>query len=245
MRNSESVFPFPLNLLFPPSVGTISITIGLSCILIFLLWRFRKQYWPEILSIAGVFILTFLTGQIAPRFFLEPVIWSLPLVLSRSFHSRLFTYFTYALKFQFLALLPFILFGLYSLGPSLLTDKLRTQVMMQSAHGYAESIWVNDVLPDNARICFASRSRAYLSRTYFPWEYLFLSSMENEKEAMLLDLKLRNQYKIDYLVLPVHGFKAFKKRYGGKLVTAPKKFSYAVRNPFNRTEYEMAIYKMK
>jgi len=242
---SGSFIPFPINLILPASPGAVSTVIGISCLLFFLVFTRFKAYFTEILTIAVLVAAVLFTGQSAPRFFLEPVLWSLPLALGGTHSVPGFKYFNIALKLQLLILIPFIGFGIYSLGPSLLSNEWRETILTRSSDGYSESIWINKVVPPEATICVGSRSRAFLSRKYFPWEYLFFSSLKNQKEAALLDFKLRKQYKVDYLVLPVSDFQELKKRYAGTIVAGPKKFRAAVRNPLNSTEYEMIIYKLK
>lgn len=245
MRDLRSVWPFPANLALPNSFGTVSTIVGLPSLFLILLLFSGKKYLPEILAILFLMIAIFITGQIAPRFFLEPILWSMIVVLSAKRTSQFFTCLNLAVKIQFICILPLIIFGLFSLGPSLVSNKLRRDVMIRSSEGYEAALWIDEVLPSDARICIANRSRAYLNKPHFPWEYLFFSSLQNKKEADQLYQKLKIQYKVDYLILPTNGFRDFRERYAGDIVAGPKKIHVAVRNPFNQSTQEMIIYKMK
>lgn len=160
------------------------------------------------------------------------------------YQNRYYKYFILTARFQLFILIPFLVTGVYTLASSLFSDSQREKVLLKSSNGYAESKWIDEVLPLNARICIASRSRAFLPRPYFPWEYLHFTSMEVRTEAGVLDRKLK-EYKIDYIILPPTGFEAIRSKYAGEVIAGPKKFSLATRNPFNSSEYEMVIYKMK
>lgn len=245
MRDLGSALPFPVNLILPHSIGAISTVVGFPFLFILLVVFSGRKYLPEILAISFLFAVTFFTGQIAPRFFLEPIFWSILVILSLNSTSPLFTYLVTAVRLQFIIVLPLILFGLYSLGPSLLSDKLRKDVMIRSSEGYEAALWIDEVLPPDARICIAKKSRAYLNRPYFPWEYLVFSSLQNKKEADQLYKKLKIQYKVDYLILPVNGLEEFKEKYAGNIIAGPKQIHLAVRNPFNEATQEMIIYRMK
>ncbi|SEI53256.1 Protein of unknown function [Dyadobacter koreensis] len=242
---SDSSSPFPANLIFVNSIGKISTVIGVSALLIGLLPVLWLRFKWEVISITSLIILILIGGQASSRFLLEPVLWSAPLFITTFNLNRYYKFFILAARLQLFILVPFLIAGLYILMPSMLSNSLREKVLLSSSNGYAESAWINNTLPSNARICIASRSRAYLPRTYFPWEYLYFTSMATHQEAEELDHKLKSEYKIDYIILPPTGFEEIRSKYAGQIVAGPKKFFLATRNPLNTSEYEMVIYKMK
>lgn len=241
----ESPYPFPLNLILVTSFGRISTVIGIATIIPVLLLFSPKRFKRELIAIIFLIVMTIFFGQVSARFLMEPVFWSVPLFMTVYGDHRYFKYLIFTARLQLLIILPLLLIGLYNLAPSVLTNTLRHEVMLRSSNGYAESVWINDVLPTNARIAIADKSRAFLPRAYFPWEYLFFSTVSDKKEATQLDYKLRHQYKTEYLILPKQGFDEIRNKYAGTIVEGPKTFYRATRNPLNRIKYEMVIYKMK
>jgi len=241
----ESSFVFPISLFITNSIGKISTILGSAgLIFIFLpfLYRFHKA---EAITILFLILAIVTGGQISSRFFLEPLLWSIFLFFSSYNSTKFLRYFLFIPRLQLPVILIFIGFGVYSLGPSILTNEFREKVMLQASNGYAESKWLNKILPADARIATLNKSRAFLSRTYLPWEYLTFSSTEDQDQRFVLNEKLNKEYKIQYLVLPYHGSETLKKCYAGELVYGPEKFPVATRNPFNRAEYEIAVYKIK
>ena len=242
---SDSSYPFPVNLVYTDSIGRISTIVGVSALAIGFLPFLFRFFKFEVISIFTLIILILVGGQASSRFLLEPILWSAPLVITAFYQNRYYKYFILTARFQLFILIPFLVTGVYTLASSLFSDFQREKVLLKSSNGYMESKWIDEVLPLNARICIASRSRAFLPRPYFPWEYLHFTSMEVRTEAGVLDHKLKEEYKIDYIILPPTGFEAIRSKYAGKVIAGPKKFSLATRNPFNSSEYEMVIYKMK
>jgi len=241
----ESSFSFPVNLFFTNSLAKISTIFGVTGFIFAALPFLYRSQKAEVITIVFLISAIFTGGQISSRFFLEPLFWTIFLFTNAYNSSSFSKYFLFFPKLQLFVILAFVSFGIYSLGPSVLTNNLREKVMLQSLNGYAESKWLNKILPDDARIATASRSRAFSPRPYFPWEYFIFSSPEDQEQAVALGKKLRDEYKITHLVLPYHGFESLKQLYAGDLVYGPKRFTVASRNPFNRSEYEIAVYKIK
>ncbi|MCF2444499.1 DUF1420 domain-containing protein [Dyadobacter sp. CY345] len=242
---SDSSYPFPISLVYTNSIGKLSTLVGISAITLGLLPFLFRYYKFEVISISALIFLILIGGQVSSRFLLEPVLWSVPLAISTFYKSKIYKYFILAARLQLFCILPLLLIGIYNLAPSIFSDSGREKVMLKASNGYAENKWIDEVLPPDARICMTSRSRAFIARNYFPWEYLYFTSMENKKEAEELDRKLKIQYKTEYLILPSTGFDALRNKYAGEIIAGPKKFHLATRNPFNSSDYEMVIYRMK
>jgi len=240
----ESAFAFPIGLLMTNSPGQISTILGAGALILGFLPFLFRFYKAEVTVIICLMAAILVGGQVSSRFFMEPLLWTIPLFVSAYSSPPYFRYFLLIPKLQIFVIVPFLLFGLYNMAPSLISDKLRHEVMIRSANGYAESLWLDEILPANARIATTSRSRAFLPRPYLPWEYLIFTSQNDEKQINTLRKKLA-EYKITYMVLPYHGAEELKKLYAGDLIYGPKKFPLAVRNPFNKSEYELAVYKVK
>ena len=242
---SESAFTFPLGLFVTNNIGKISTVFGISAIVFCFVPFMYRTYKAETITVCLLFVTILAGGQISSRFFMEPLFWAIPLFVTVYKSDFWFRYFIAIARIQFLVVMPLVFTGVYFLTPSLFSDKMRDTVLSERANGYAESIWLDKVLPKDAVIATTIKSRAFLPRTYLPWEYLIFTSFDDQKQINLLDKKLITDYKVSYLVLPYRYSDEIKKRYGGKLVFGPKIFKSATRNPFNKTTYELAVYRVK
>lgn len=240
----ESRLPFPLNLLITTSAGRISTILGVPTLILFCLPFLYRNYKFEIIPILLLILFIFMGGQPTSRFLMEPILWSIPILIKSYQTSKWFKYAVLAAKFQLVLMLPLILFGLYNLAPSLLSDSQRDRVLAASANGYSEAKWLNEVLPKDAKIAVANRSRAFLPRPYLPWEYLIFTSLKDENQALELDKKF-TEYGINYLVLPLHGMEEVKARYTSGIAYGPKRLAIARRNNFDFGEYAIAVYRIK
>ena len=240
----ESRYPLPVSLIFTSSISLLSTIIGFSAVALFLIPLLFKIYSAEVVSILLLVLLILVTGQTTSRFFMEPALWSIPLFVSGFRQFKWFRSVVFLAKFQLVLILPFVFWGVYSLVPSIFSDQLRENVLRRSANGYAESKWLDTVLPADAKIAIGIRSRAFLPRPYLPWEYLFLTDLDNEKQASELD-KMMKDYGINYLILESRGTGKLKERYAGNVVYGPKMFALATRKPFYHPEYEITVYQIK
>ncbi|SKB81462.1 DUF1420 family protein [Dyadobacter psychrophilus] len=239
----ESSFPFPANMLLTDSPGKVSTILGSGAIIFgFLPFLFRKAR-AEITSIIFLLLAICIGSQLSSRFLMEPLLWTLPLFITAYGHAETFKYFGWLLRAQMLCIVPFVALGLYALAPSLFSDALRTKVLINSANGYAESAWLNQQLPAHAHIATSSRSRAFLPRPFFPWEYLVFTSLEKPSEVQALRKKLA-EYQIDHIVLPENGTAPLRAAAHAAFTTASKTLPLATRNPLNRTNYQISIFKI-
>lgn len=239
----ESSFPFPANLLLTDSAGKVSTILGTGVIIFGFLPFLFKRAIPEITSIIFLLLAICFVSQLSSRFLMEPLLWLIPLFITAYGHAKNFKYFTWLLSAQMFCMAPFVASGLYALAPSLFSDALRTKVLTNSANGYAESIWLNETLPAHAHIATSNRSRAFLPRPFFPWEYLVFTSLEKPLEVQALRKKLA-EYHIDYIVLPENGTAQLQAAINASFVSGPKTFPLATRNPLNRTKYKVSIFKI-
>lgn len=237
-------FGFPGGIFLPASFGSISVTMGWCAVVLLFVFSLCRQYWRECTVVLLFIVLTIGFGQKTARFFVEPYLWMLPVVLLNAASQKTGKYVLKLGVAQFLLLLPFIAFSFYLLVPGIVSGNLREKVLVRSAYGYAESRWLDKVLPQDARIATGLRSRAWLPRPFFPKEYLYLPMKDSNRTAKM-DSMLK-AYRINYLVLEDGtGLEKFKTQYAGTIVAGPEKFTLATRNPFNSSSYELVVYKLK
>lgn len=236
---SDSTFPFPLNLLLPSSPGNITTIIGLGALVI-VLFLFRPTFGREKLVIIFYVVITALMGQRTARFFLEPLLWVAPLFFATISYNKWQKVLVTGFRLQLLLMLPVLVlsFGLFSRG--LFTDKGRDDVMRSYAVGYAESRWIDSLLPPEAKIAAGIRSRSLVPRQNFPVEYLTYSVRGGRRADTLAAMLQR--YQVDYFVMPDYYISTLGPAFNMPPV-ACKEFTMATRNPLNKTTYTLCIYK--
>lgn len=236
----DSKFIFPLNIFLPSSFGFITAVLGMGFFAFILAIVLRGTDIYGLITIALWILITAIFGQATGRFFYEPYIWTLILLIP-VYDKKLYSYFSAFLQIQFLVILPLILYGAITLLPGIISNRGREQVMLSSSAGYAESSWLNKVLPGNARICTNLRCRSLLPRPYFPIEYLLFNRNNNARLDSML-----TAYHINYLVLSDNAaMKSFREKYAGRAVYGPQLFRNASRNPFNSKSYSLTVYELK
>jgi hypothetical protein len=237
---SESPLPFPLRLLMPKSLGTISTILGVCLLLIPATVFYIRQSYNVVATIALFIILTVCFGQSTARFFIEPFLWSAVLVFSTPGMQPIgVRIITTLCKVQFFILVPLFIAAAGSLGRGIISNKMRHSVMSQYAVGYNESLWIDSVLPKEAVICTDLRSRSLFSNRYFPLEYMTL-----QQDAVQLDAMLHKEYKVNYLVLKYNCPRIFRDRYAGAPIIE-KVFDKATRNPLNKKKISVTVYEVK
>jgi hypothetical protein len=243
-RFHDSSVPFPFNLFYPASIGTVSTILGVGGLILSSSLLFYKKTGREIITIMVLIVLIAVFGQKSSRFFYEPYLWMLPLFVIQAQQVKWAKYFAVAGQLQLLLLIPFVLFGASILAPGLISDKGREAVMSSYTPGYKESKWIDSILPADAKICGDLRSKSLLSRPYVPNEYLLFTRANDSTQIQNLD-RMLDEYRTEYIILPgSKRFDGIRQRYAGELIGSSS-FSYATRNPFNRRTYVLSIYKIK
>ena len=236
-RFRESSLPFPLGLLIPKSAGYISTILGTGLLLIIAVAAFARKQTVAVFTICLFIVLTILFSQTTSRFFIEPYVWAVIVIFTAPAIPALIQPISVLCRLQFVLLVPLFVLMALLLGRGIISNKAREHVMSDYSTGYAESRWMDTVLPDDAIVCTDIRSRSLLPRPYFPVEYLKLIVQNPQR----LDEMIYNKYKVNYLVAGDKMLPALHERYAGELI-AEKTFYKATRNPFNKKAFTLKIY---
>ncbi|WP_276134984.1 DUF1420 family protein [Polluticoccus soli] len=238
---TDSAFPLPLNLFIPSSLGLLTTVIGLAAAIIFI-FLFSRGFWAEKLTVLLFVVFTILLGQPTARFFMEPLLWVTPLFFASLSASKWQKLLFGGLRVQLLAMLPIILFTVYSFAPGLFTNKGRDEVMRSYAVGYAESRWIDSTLPPGVKISTALRSRALVPRDNFAVEYLAYSAKDQSQvDSLIAGMR---SFGVEYFVVPGYYLDALDTSYVFPPI-AHHEFSVATRNPMNASMYTLNICKAK
>jgi hypothetical protein len=249
LRNyTDSKLVFPLSILLPSNLGTISTVIGVGLFVPLWLKPGRDPWiWCLIIISILVALIGAVMGQKTSRFFLEPFIWLLmavaispAIVLS----GGIFSYIKLMLAAQAVVVTGLWMFATATLLPSAFTLDMRERIMNRYADGYAIMRWVDAKLPPNAVLLSSNRSMALAPRNVvsMDWsDYIF----PNSKLALPYLMRIKEQG-VTHILVSRSLTNSNLKGCMGNLVTGPMYVSSATRNPVNRGEpYPSWIYEFK
>jgi hypothetical protein len=240
-----TLFPFPLGMLIPGSLGTLSTVLGLGPLLLFMgLKEARTRLIPRILLgcavvVAGV-IIVFCQRQ--ARFFFEPYLWIVAAAAASAWTPGKRLLFK-LLVAQLVAVALMTLFGAATLFPGSLTSAWRDRVMSRAAYGYAETRWLNRVLPPGAVVLSNIKSSALMPRPYLSSNIFdFFDLAKPDELARLKAMAIAA--KVNTLVTEVSPALAIPSSLSpglGQPLAGPQKFYRGVRNPWNRGQAYQAM----
>jgi hypothetical protein len=203
----------------------------------------------ELLILAGCAMLTtallLLFGQWDSRWFFEPYLWVAAGVVGADWTWRKRTFY-WLLVGQGVIVLAMAIFAAVLLFPGALNKELRQRVMTKAAEGYADSVWLDGVLPQNARIITNIRSRALLPRPFVLTEAVGHILSQEAATDRLKNLLERERPSLAVVRYPMknHTLQALSP-YLKAEPFARSEFHYAARNPFWRGRlYQVAVFEI-
>lgn len=242
----DTNFIFPINLFVTDSLGTLTTIIGIGIIYSFVLvvtnLKTVHVFFIPILFV--IFALFF--GPKVSRYYLEPFIWLLILVLFYKLKSINVNFFNWMFNIQFIFTFVLIFYGIISLLPGSLSYTNFNEVMKKKANGYDALMWSNSILPKDAVVFYDGRSNALIPRTYFASDWLRFIDLKDQEHSIYY--KLFIQKKVTHLLItgnPPHDI-GYLSKHMGKKIAGPYISKISTRNPFNSgTEVQNWIYEFK
>jgi len=232
----ESSWPFPLSLLIPEGLGTMTTVLGLAVFAVLLIPRVIRESGPGRLftSVAlTLAVVASLMGQKTSRFYLEPLIWLQLAVLAWAPTQKI--HFPSWLKVvthgQVLASALMILTGIATLSAGALSNRLRYNVMMRHASGYQATNWVDQVAPVDARVISSIRSIGLLPR--YPIADDWKSYIQGDPRRGVYEALVASQCPNYLLVETEIGQRPSLPGEAFSVAAGPATINKATRNPFN------------
>jgi hypothetical protein len=244
-----TVLPYPLGLFFPLSLGTLSQVLGFGPLFFFVgLKEARAHLTPKILlGCVVVVVACTLFSNAPPRYYLGPYLWIVAAGAASAWTPGKRLFFKLMLgQLFFVALL--VMFGAVTLFPGSLTFSLRDRVMSRASFGYAETRWLNQVLPPDAVVLTNLRSSALIPRPYLSSDVTKFFDLRKPDELALFK-SLAIAARVNTLVLvvqiPLRPGNASVLWPGVEgILAGPKEFYRGVRNPMNRgTAETIMVYR--
>ncbi len=239
-------FPFPVNLLLPQSIGSLTAVLGLGPLLLWVGLQGSKNPGAPRILISGALLVgagTLALGQVTARFFFEPYLWIVAAAIPVAWtpYKRLIFRI---LTGQLLLVAVIAGFGAAILFPGAWSGSLRDRVMTRSAYGYAETQWLNEVLPPDAVVATQFRYMALMPRPSFNGTILDYANLNDPRVChrmmALLQASQVNAWLTDW---PIS--EGILKLIGPERLVplaGPRQFNLATRNPWNQVPVMAMVY---
>jgi hypothetical protein len=230
--------PYPLGLFFPLNLGTLSQVLGVGPLFFFVgLKEARAHLTPKIFLGCAVVVAACMLAltNATPRYFLGPYLWIVAAGAASAWAPGRRLFFT-VMSGQLCVVALLAILGAATLFPGSITSSWRDRVMSRASYGYAETQWLNQVLPPDAVVLTNLRSTALLPRPYLTTEiFNFFDLRKPEELALFKSLAISAQLNTLVTVGPLPPDHASILLPGiGKILAGPKEFYRGVRNPMNR-----------
>jgi len=224
---------FPLTLVIPSRIGLLSTVLGVGAVLV-LYFNFKYKiingYVAAALSVSAIGLLL---GQSSARFFMEPYVW---LLLSLLFFVKLeknyiYEFFKTTVNLQAIAIISPLVIGIYTLLPGAFSQELREKVMIEKANGYAIMKWLDEELPQEARVISGHRSVAIMPRYSISndWSKHDCNSGAGCNSPYI---RIVREQRPNYRLVVTRG-SSLNKKYSCNYYSGPYESYVATRNPFN------------
>jgi hypothetical protein len=230
-------YVFPLNLVWPSSLGSISTVIGMGVLSVFTISKISRRNTILIFCAVLATSLIWLLGQSSTRYYFEPYLWLVAAMTTTGWNWRR-TWVLRLLILQGTMVLCMLIYGVVTVTPGAVSDALRRQVMRASAYHYDETHWLDLILPSEAVVYSGIRSLALMPRPFLSSERQHFSDNSDEVEQAQLEAMLHTKH-VNYLVTYRRKNKPNVSYFAG-----PYNTSHASRNPWNRRQYSIWVYRI-
>jgi hypothetical protein len=179
------------------------------------------------------------------RFFLEPYLWIVAAGAASAWTLSKRLLFKLLLG-QLVVVALAAMFGAATLFPGSITSAWRDRVMSRASYGYAETRWLNQVLPPDAVVLSNIRSSALMPRPYLSSNvFSFFNLGQPEELARFKSLAVAAQVNTLVTEFPLPPRIASSLLPGvGEALAGPKELYHGVRNPLNQgAAYTVMVFR--
>jgi hypothetical protein len=226
----------PWHLIVSLKPSTFPLVLGIGVLVFLLFMRCSRPLTLSLVTIAALTasLLNLALGQLTPRHFLEPYLWSATVAVPVP-SRRLKSLFVRGLTAQGILVAAVAVYLGAPLFGGALTSAWRDRVMTFMTAGYAEAKWLDAVLPHDAVVLENVRYHALMPRRFVVGDrYLTWSKEPTREQALAAFIRdqgvtvLVTQYPIKEPL-----YQTLVSRYGMPLA-GPTQFPVAARSVFNR-----------
>lgn len=241
----DSSLFFPMNLIFPSSIGNISTIFGVSVLIVVIAIMNRnnsKLYFY--CSLCGFLVIS-LFSQPTSRSFIEPYMW-LTASIANSKWSFPKKFIFNLMSIQLVGTCLMSIFAVIILCPGTVTSTLRNDVMTRRANGYTAMQWIDEILPpDTVILVLSSRSHALIPRSFVSRDFILFGDINNAKEREKI-LSVLKKNKVRAIVSgPHHPLLQYMKDFIQEGAVETRRFYRGTRNPWGKHLYNVSILYLK
>lgn len=227
---------FPISLLIPSGVGTVTTVLGLGLVTAFAALIRPRSNVAKALVIGAlvVAVLAALLGQKNARFFMEPYLWLImaAMLQNQSPANTFQRVISAGLLAQGVLVIAMITIGIATLTTGALSPALREATMARHAMSYSEMRWVDSVLPPNAKLIVNFRFMALAPRFAVSSDWRSYGAVENGGQRIYE--KLTSEKGPEFILLhTIPGEQPRMDGCNGEIYAGPFHAKVATRNPFN------------
>jgi len=241
----DSSLFFPMNLIFPSSIGNISTILGVSVLIVVIAIMNRnnsKLYFY--CSLCG-FLVVSLFSQKTSRSFIEPYMWLTASVANSKWSFPKKVIFN-LMSIQLVGACLMSIFAVMILFPGAVTSTLRNDVMTRYANTYTAMQWLDKTLPSSTVVLILNiRSSALIPRPFVPSDFIHWADIDNEKEReKILSVLKKNKVKV---IVSVAGnpFLKYMRNFIQEEAVETRRFYRGTRNPWGKHLYETSLTYLK
>lgn len=189
---------FPFILFMPLELSDLTQFIGIGIISIYFLFLSDFKNKKIILAIIMFFLIIYsIFGQRAARFYIEIyflTILAFTFVISKIKTDKLFKLFKTGIVLQSIFVLCITSYGVFTLFPGSLSEKLNKKILSKYASGYNLYNWANKTLPSESVALIKHRSYFFAEKNiiYVGMTGFFKNANQNEKKLFVNKLKQKN-----------------------------------------------------
>ena len=230
----ERLLAIPKEWLFSPNLLVGSNVFGIGLLALLTLGKCARSCAVFVGGALGMLCLQLLLGQVTPRFFLEGYLLMCAAVAATPWNSRKLL-LQRALTVQSCLTAVMAVYTAALLFPGSLSEAQRERVMSVAAFHYQASKWLDEVLPEDVLLLAEMRSNALLPRP-FRSNTEFAYVRRDQYLDGLAELS-RGEDRVVFAryFYPEYPFPELESC-SSRLVSTPREFEYASRNPFFRRE---------
>jgi hypothetical protein len=238
-----------LQLILPVAPTAIPKVLGLgSLLLLAALPEIRKRGPARFILVSALLILpaTLVLAHLGARYLLEPYLWTCAAAGAAPW-GRLKRVIFKLMVGQTLVMALITGYGAATLFPGSLTSRWRTAVMTRTASGYAETRWLDQVLPPDAVVVSQLRSAALLPRPFVSRDIFdYDLNIAGERQRVMALLR---SHRVNRLIAYFPLGSEIRQLPGLNPVSplaGPREFGWATRNPWNRGDGQtlIAVYRL-
>ncbi len=235
----ENDFIYPINIFIPNSLGKVSTILGFQIFFLLFFFKESSKFNLVLMFIFFTIILHFFLGMNVGRMYYEFILWgAIGFIFSQKENKKYEMYSKIILP-QTLIVICFCLYFSLITIPTLFSNKARDNFMIKNTFYYEGIKWVNENLPENAKIISTIRPVSLFKNDFAPTDILDF----NLKEYKILKyLELLKQKRFNYILLVDDDINHPFQNCIGENFKKSQNFERSTRNPFNRgTKYNLSI----